>query len=217
MTNLAVAFRSAFAMNFDEKLGASFLLDDRPPLVSDAKKYATMTDPREVAAFSINAVALVLALNCEWLPHQDSRLFPRFYCGTLALQFLVWSDEFCGHVRWLIDSQYTSQRGLGKWAKPLYGLVGMPPLSLGQFLFVLVALVVTLLAARISAHDGVSTLFLSLFFVLHLQILLSLRVGVLLGRAWIISVSDWGVRNCGSELFFCGDGLLCVLESHKNT
>ncbi|CAE8590643.1 unnamed protein product [Polarella glacialis] len=117
---------------------------EEPPL-----HYATMGDIREIAAFGVIVVALLVALNREVLcPGWDAgEAFRVLYVLTLAAEFAIWSDEFCGHVDWLNTSRFTDRRGLGKWASPIYGLFRIPALSLGMFALALVTLVVSLVVA----------------------------------------------------------------------
>lgn len=108
--------------------------------------FATMLDPREFAAFGSIAVAMFLSCNREaFFSLSAQSTFRSLYMVNLAVVFLVWSSEFCGHVDWLNTSGTTKRRGLSKWANPLYGFVSVPALTLGKFALVLLALIVALL------------------------------------------------------------------------
>lgn len=131
--------------------------------------YATMRDPREIAAFAVAAVALLLGVRCEsWLGLPPEQALQILYTVTLAIELAIWSDEFCGHVAWLTGSKFTKRRGLGKWAAPVYGLVGMPALSVGQFALALLALIFTLLLAAFWPMFTIIAFLLSCLVMSHL-------------------------------------------------
>lgn len=117
---------------------------EEPPIM-----HATMLDPRELAAFGIAFAALVVSLNREALGLEEGPAFRMIYAVTLAAEYAIWADEYCGHVHWLNSSSFSSRRGLGKWASPLYGLFGVPALSTGWFAIALILQIVALLVASV--------------------------------------------------------------------
>lgn len=124
------------------------LLDHGRKIKEPSAFYATMLDIREILAFGVVATVLVLAMGREtWLTMGSGHAFQVLYSGALAAQFIIWGNEYCGHVKWLNSSGFTERRGLGKWACRLYGLSRSPRLSLRQFALMLIALVLSLITA----------------------------------------------------------------------
>lgn len=110
--------------------------------------HATMLDERELAAFGVAAFAIIAALNREvWLGLEAGPAFLQLYVCTLAAEYAIWCNEYCGHVHWLNTSKFSTRRGLGKWASPVYGLFGVPALSTGMFAVVMLLQIATLLIA----------------------------------------------------------------------
>ena len=103
------------------------------------------------------ALSLLLGARCKtWLALPPDQALHVLYTVTLAAELAIWSNEFCGHVAWLAHSKFTKRRGLGKWASPLYGILGMPALPVGQFALALLALIgVLLLAASLAGINDI--------------------------------------------------------------
>eukprot|EP00929_Paragymnodinium_shiwhaense_P107515 TRINITY_DN73630_c0_g1_i1.p1 TRINITY_DN73630_c0_g1~~TRINITY_DN73630_c0_g1_i1.p1 ORF type:complete len:641 (+),score=103.68 TRINITY_DN73630_c0_g1_i1:70-1992(+) len=136
----------------DDPFGSSkdeALLSKKGSLATDVDAMPTllaaMADPRDIWAFGGTLVGLILALGHEQLLGLDAAAAVQvLYPLILANSFLAWSSEHCGHVDWLLDSGYTKRRGLSKWASALYGFLQPPGLSLCQFAWVYLALVLSL-------------------------------------------------------------------------
>lgn len=110
--------------------------------------HAGMTNPREILAFGVVAVVLVLAVHREeWLGWSAAVSMQVLYPLALAAEFAIWSEGMRRHVEWLSASEVTARRGLGKWGCRIYGLFGMPALSPLHFSLVLLGLVVSLLVS----------------------------------------------------------------------